>query len=64
MAEGYDKAVLKICDEVLDKPASERGEFLNQVCGNDAELRREVEALMQAIDDSGEFLQPKIELER
>lgn len=34
----------------------ERTAWLNEACGNDAELRRRVEALLRAHDDSGSFL--------
>ena len=61
---GCDKTVLEICDEALERQASERDRFLRQVCGKDDDLRREVEALMQAIDDSGEFMLPTIDPER
>jgi serine/threonine protein kinase/tetratricopeptide (TPR) repeat protein len=36
--------------------AAERAAFLDQQCGTDAELRRRLEALLRAHDDSGGFL--------
>jgi serine/threonine protein kinase len=38
------------------KPAEERAAYLDQACGGDAELRRRVEALLQAHDNAGSFL--------
>jgi serine/threonine protein kinase/tetratricopeptide (TPR) repeat protein len=37
--------------------ATDRADFLNQECGNDAELRRRVEALLLAHDQPGSFLE-------
>src|SRR5262245_60845855 len=39
----------------IESPA-ERAAFLQRECGNDAELRRKLEALLHAHDDSGSFL--------
>jgi serine/threonine protein kinase/WD40 repeat protein len=39
------------------KPAEERAAYLDEACGGDAELRRRVEALLQAHDDAGSFLE-------
>ena len=36
---------------------SERGEFLDRACGGDAGLRAEVEALLEAGDRAGDFLE-------
>jgi Tol biopolymer transport system component len=35
-----------ICQEALDRPRSERETFLREACGNDAELRREIDRLL------------------
>jgi serine/threonine protein kinase len=40
----------------LARPAEERSTYLDQFCGGDAELRRRVEALLQAHDNAGSFL--------
>jgi hypothetical protein len=40
----------------LARPAEERAAYLDQACGGDAELRRRVEALLQAHDNAGSFL--------
>jgi hypothetical protein len=40
----------------LARPAEERAAYLDQACGSDAELRRRGEALLQAHDNAGSFL--------
>jgi serine/threonine protein kinase/Flp pilus assembly protein TadD len=40
---------------VAELPRAERAAALNRECGNDAELRRQVEALLQAHDDPAEL---------
>lgn len=48
--------------QALARPPSERGGFLEQACGGDAELRRRVEALLGAHANPGSFLgQPALE---
>jgi hypothetical protein len=45
----------------LARPAEERAAYLDQACGGDAELRRRVEAPLQAHDNAGSFLnQPAV----
>ena len=41
----------------IESPA-ERAAFLERECGEDAELRRKLEALLHAHEDSGSFLAP------
>jgi len=40
------KKIEEICLAVLEIPTAEREEFLSKICGEDAELRREVESLL------------------
>jgi len=40
------RRVEEICTAALDQDASARPEFLRHACGNDAELRRDVESLL------------------
>jgi serine/threonine protein kinase/tetratricopeptide (TPR) repeat protein len=40
----------------VERPADERAAFLDQECGDDAELRQRVDALLAAHDASGDFL--------
>ena len=45
--------------EALDKTAGpERTAYLDQACGQDAQLHARIEALLQAHDEAGGFLQP------
>ncbi len=41
-------------DALLQKP-EERQNFLDDVCGDDKNLRREVESLLSSLDGAGEF---------
>src|SRR5688500_17372822 len=55
--------VKEILHPALEMGAAERAYFLDQKCGNDAELRREVESLLAANDNAGErFESPAVEL--
>jgi serine/threonine protein kinase/Tol biopolymer transport system component len=45
-----------IFSEALEKPAAERQEFLDRTCGADAELRVQVDELLLAHTNAGEFL--------
>lgn len=46
-----------IFDGALNLTAGERAKFLSEECGNDADLRREVEALLTAHDQAGDFIE-------
>jgi serine/threonine protein kinase len=50
------KAVFDRVHELRD--AEERRAYLDQACGGDDALRRKVEALLQAYDEAGSFLDP------
>jgi hypothetical protein len=39
----------------LELPADQRGAYLDQACAGDADLRRQVEALLRVHDDAGSF---------
>jgi serine/threonine protein kinase len=53
----------KLLEELLDLPAAQRAEFLDRACAGDAELRQEVETLLQAEQQAGEFLkQPALDV--
>jgi len=47
----------------LEQPAGERGRFLVETCRGDEGLRREVEALLEAHDAAGDFLEKPIFVE-
>ena len=53
---GVDR-VKTILAEAIEKVGPDRQSFLDQVCGNDASLRGEVESLLAAAEQAGEFLQ-------
>ena len=38
----------QLLDDAMELPLAERSAFLNQACGKDDELRREVESLLAA----------------
>jgi serine/threonine protein kinase/tetratricopeptide (TPR) repeat protein len=46
----------RIFGEALGTPADRRGGYLDKVCRGDAKLRAQVEALLDAHDQAGEFL--------
>src|SRR5439155_857410 len=48
--------VQQLFDAVLQLAPEKRQEFLEQACGSNQELRREVESLLAAHDESGSFM--------
>jgi hypothetical protein len=48
----------EIFKAAIKLPPEKRAEFLAQACGDDLELRREVELLLQAHEKSESFLEP------
>ena len=53
-----DKLVKEIFADALEKAsAAERAAYLTQACGNDTQLRQQVEALLQAHEKAGGFLE-------
>jgi serine/threonine protein kinase len=53
-----DKLVKEIFADALEKAnAAERAAYLAQACGNDAQLRQQVENLLQAHEKAGGFLE-------
>jgi serine/threonine protein kinase len=48
--------------EALDLPAEERGPFLDRACGGDPALRAEVQDLLAADSEAGEFLDAPVDL--
>jgi eukaryotic-like serine/threonine-protein kinase len=55
-AERYKK-IDEIFDTALELEAGERAIYLQQICGSDVELRREVESLFEARKEIGNFIQ-------
>jgi tRNA A-37 threonylcarbamoyl transferase component Bud32/tetratricopeptide (TPR) repeat protein/TolB-like protein len=54
--EGWAR-VSRVFDQVADRPSEERAALLDELCGGDAELRREVETLLAASSDASMFLE-------
>src|SRR5258707_10469029 len=52
-----DKSEVDIFTQAVQLPAEQRSAFLVSACGGDAELRANVEALLKAHQESGEFLE-------
>ena len=50
------KRVADIYDSVVVLPPAARGTMLDEACGSDADLRREVESLLEARGEAGSFL--------
>ena len=46
-----------IFDEAAALPAAERGAFLARACGEDLDLRREIESLLEADEKAAAFLE-------
>ena len=64
MKDSPDRDVA-VFTEALLLPAAERAAFLDRACGDDVELRRKVEALLESHDQVGNFLEdppPRISL--
>ncbi|HMB70268.1 MAG TPA: protein kinase, partial [bacterium] len=55
------RRIADILDAVLELDATERGPALDRLCGNDAELRAQVDRLVAADASAGEFLESSAE---
>ena len=51
------REVKSVFQEALSRPAAARDEFLDDACGDDAELRVEVESLLGSLDGADGFLE-------
>jgi serine/threonine-protein kinase len=51
------RRVDEILDVVLERPADERAAYLDDACADEPELRSHVEALLEADESAGEFLE-------
>src|SRR5271163_2216688 len=54
---GSEKSEMDLFTEAVQLPVEQRSAFLVTACGGDAELRANVEALLKAHQESGEFLE-------
>src|SRR5947208_8084089 len=63
MADELTVQAAELFKRALDRPAERRAPFLKEACGEDLELRGEVESLLEFNDQGDEFLeQPAIEI--
>jgi WD40 repeat protein len=58
MQNKNDQAVRDLLLEAMDKPPQERQRFLDDACGDDADLRKDVESLAAALEARGEHFFP------
>ena len=49
-----------VLDAALDLPPEERAAFLHSACGADADLRAEVDRILRALDEAGDFLEDSL----
>jgi eukaryotic-like serine/threonine-protein kinase len=49
--------VKEILSGALDRPTAERPAFLDEACGGDVDLRRQVERLLAALQQAPDFLE-------
>src|SRR5437773_2079707 len=64
MSSAHLQRVEEIFQAALDLPAEQRAAYLGEVCGGDAELRSEVEALVLSYEQSESFIErPAIEID-
>jgi len=57
MAELDWQRVRELFDAAVERPAADRANWLTQTCGNDQTLRAEVERLLEAHGQMGEFIE-------
>ena len=57
MSPGRWERVEEFYDEAMELPREERDRFLDEACGEDLELRRDVARLLAAGDEAGSFLE-------
>lgn len=58
-AHPWDR-ISRLFEEALERPEGQRAAFLDEVCAQDPELRREVESLLQADREAGRFLEDSL----
>jgi eukaryotic-like serine/threonine-protein kinase len=63
MAEQYTVQAAELFKRAVDRPVERRSAFLDEACGDDVELRREVESLLKFNKDGDQFLEePAIDM--
>ncbi len=56
MEDASWQRVKQVFHEALEQPGAQRGDFVAATCGEDRDLLTQVEALLAASDEAGEFL--------
>ncbi len=51
------RQIRNIFDGALERAPDERSRFLDKVCANDDEVRREVESLLASLDSAESFME-------
>src|SRR6266446_944139 len=63
MADQRTVLAAELFKRTVDRPVEQRSAFLNEACGEDVELRREVESLLKFDEDGDQFLEePAIDI--
>ena len=63
MADPRTVLAAELFKRAVDRPLDQRSAFLNEACGDDVELRREVESLLKFNEDGNQFLEePAIDI--
>jgi hypothetical protein len=62
MSPDQEHRLEEIFNAVRNLPPPERAAFLERACGGDAALRQQVDSLLAAHEQAGQFLQPTIAL--
>jgi hypothetical protein len=57
MKQEHWQQIRDIFDGAIEHAPDERSRFLDEVCANDEEVRREVESLLASLDGAGSFLE-------
>ena len=60
MTDATPDAKAIFCDALEQPSDAERRAFLDRACGDDADLRTEVDALLEAHEQAGNFLRPPV----
>ncbi|HRH43434.1 MAG TPA: protein kinase [Pyrinomonadaceae bacterium] len=60
MANENWKKAKEIFAEALRRKSAERSQFLDEVCAEDVEIRREVESLLDSFDDAQSFMESPV----
>lgn len=51
-----DKLILDVCDQLIGLSYAEREALLNTICADSPRLRRDIETLLDSIENSGKFM--------